>query len=124
MGPKVPAPAPIFIGLTKDLFIVVLSDAGRRSLDDDTCVRILREGGFLPAHGVAMVALAQMYTCIQILDEGGFLRKRGFVLVDLHNVPDGLSAQEKKKYLLENGANICPSGADAIIGSGPRSELR
>lgn len=49
-------------------------------------------------------------TCIQILDEGGFLRKRGFVLVDLHNVPDGLSAEETKRFLLENGAKICPSG--------------
>ena len=50
-------------------------------------------------------------TCIQVLDEAGFLLKRGFVLVDLTTVPDGLSAEETKRFLLENGAKICPSGA-------------
>jgi hypothetical protein len=50
-------------------------------------------------------------TCIQILDEGGFLRKRGYMSVDLALVPDGLSAEETKRFLLENGAKICPSGA-------------
>jgi len=50
-------------------------------------------------------------TCIQILDEGGFLRKRGYMSVTLGLVPDGLSAQETKRFLLENGAKICPAGA-------------
>jgi|HubBroStandDraft_6_1064221.scaffolds.fasta_scaffold218943_3 hypothetical protein len=50
-------------------------------------------------------------TCIQILDEGGFLRKRGYMSVDLGLVPDGLSAEETKRFLLENGAKICPAGA-------------
>lgn len=50
-------------------------------------------------------------TCIQILDEGGFLRKRGYMSVNLGLIPDGLSAEETKRFLLENGAKICPSGA-------------
>jgi hypothetical protein len=50
-------------------------------------------------------------TCIQILDEGGFLRKRGYMSVNLGLIPDGLSAEETKRFLLENGAKICPAGA-------------
>ena len=50
-------------------------------------------------------------TCIQILDEGGFLRKRGYMSVNLGLIPDGLSAEETTRYLLENGAKICPAGA-------------
>src|SRR5580704_13850805 len=50
-------------------------------------------------------------TCIQILDEGGFLRKRGYMSVNLGLIPDGLSAEETKRFLLENGAEICPAGA-------------
>ena len=50
-------------------------------------------------------------TCIQILDEGGFLRKRGYMSVNLGVIPDGLSAEETKRFLLENGAKICPAGA-------------
>jgi hypothetical protein len=50
-------------------------------------------------------------TCIQILDEGGFLRKRGYMSVNLGLVPDGLSAEETKRFILENGAKICPAGA-------------
>jgi hypothetical protein len=73
------------IGVTKELFLVVLSDAGRRSLDDDACVRILREGGFLPAGGVAMV--------------------------DLFQIPVGLNAEETKMFVRQNGAEICRSRA-------------
>src|SRR5579864_5711427 len=68
--------------------LVIVDDAGRRrGLDDKTC--------------------------IQILDESGFLRTSGIVLVDLHDVPSGLSAEETKRFLRENGARICgPRGAD------------
>jgi hypothetical protein len=72
-------------GLTKELFLVVLSDAGRRSLDDDTCVRILHEGEFLPAGGVVMVDLAQ--------------------------IPVGLNTEETKRFVRQNGAEICRSRA-------------
>jgi hypothetical protein len=50
-------------------------------------------------------------TCIQILDEGGFLRKRGYMSLNFCLIPDGLSAEETKRFLLENGAKICPAGA-------------
>jgi len=84
------------IGVTKDIFLVVLSDAGRRSLDDDTCVRILRDGGFLPARGVAMVDLAQ--------------------------IPVGLNAEETKRFVAQNGAAICRSRATQTPGSSPVKE--
>lgn len=44
-------------------------------------------------------------TCIQILNEGGFLR-RGLGVVDLLGLPHGLTAEETKRYLHENGAKI------------------
>jgi hypothetical protein len=68
------------LGLTKQLFLVVLSDAGKRGLDDDTCVDILRDVGLLPAGGVATV--------------------------DLTQIPDGLNAEETRRFVQENGAKI------------------
>jgi hypothetical protein len=57
-------------------------------------------------------------TCIQILDEGGFLRKHGYMSVNLGLIPDGLSAEETKRFLLQNGAEICPAGAWGSKGEG------
>jgi hypothetical protein len=68
------------LGLTKELFLVVLSDAGKRGIDDDTCIEILRAGGFLSAGGV--------------------------VTVDLTQIPSGLNAEETKRFVRENGARI------------------
>ena len=45
--------------------------------------------------------------CVQILDEAGFLASSGCVIVDLGDVPDGLSADETKRYLRENGSQLC-----------------
>jgi hypothetical protein len=89
------------LGLTKQLFLVVLSDAGKRGLDDDTCVDILRDVGFLPAGGVATV--------------------------DLTQIPDGLNAEETRRFVQENGVSICGSrvGGASIEGdarTSPQSE--
>ena len=65
------------------LFLVVLSDAGRRGLEGDACVEILREGAFLPGAGVA--------------------------LVDLSQIPVALSAKETEEFVRANGARICGS---------------
>lgn len=50
------------------------------------------------------------HTCVRILDEAGHLAPRGngLMLVNLLNIPDGLSAEETKRYLRENGDRICP----------------
>jgi hypothetical protein len=65
-------------------FLVVISQAGwGLALDQDTCVGNLRECGFLPASDA------------------------GVHTVDLLRVPLGLSAEELKTYLRENGAKIC-----------------
>ena len=71
------------LGLTQELFLVVLSYAGKPGLDDDTCVEILRDGGFLPTGGVATV--------------------------DLTQIPTGLNAVDTKRFVRENGAKICSS---------------
>jgi hypothetical protein len=89
------------LGLTKELFLVVLSDAGKRGLDDDTCIEILRDGGFLPAGGVATV--------------------------DLTQIPEGQNAEETKRFVRENGARICGScrvglpGMEVDARTSPRS---
>jgi hypothetical protein len=71
------------LGVKKELFLVVLSDSVKRGLDNDTCVEILRDGGFLPDGGVATV--------------------------DLTQIPGGLNAEETKRFVRENGAKICGS---------------
>src|ERR1700723_3371731 len=48
-------------------------------------------------------------TCVKIPDEAGFLATRGIASVDLLHIPSGLSASETKRYLLKNGAEICGS---------------
>jgi hypothetical protein len=51
------------------------------ALDDDRCLEILRECGFLP-------------------------NSRSFAIVHLCDIPDGLNAEELKKFLRENGAEL------------------
>jgi hypothetical protein len=85
------------LGLKKELFMVVLSDSEKRGLDSDTCVEILRECGFLPVGGTA--------------------------LVDLTQIPGGLNAEETKRFVRENGAKICGSrfGGASMEGDAGRS---
>jgi fermentation-respiration switch protein FrsA (DUF1100 family) len=71
---------------------VVISLAGwEYALNNDRCVEILRESGFLP-DGVI------------------------FVPVDLCGIPDGLNAEELEKFLRERGGEICGSGGAARAG--------
>jgi len=71
------------IGRNRTRLVLVMSDAERRGLDDDTCLQILREGGFPPANAVA--------------------------IVDLCEIPVGLNAKETEEFVRENGAKICGS---------------
>jgi hypothetical protein len=44
-------------------------------------------------------------SCLQILDESGFLpTDPGFAFVNLLDVPDGLNAEELERFLREHGA--------------------
>ena len=62
--------------------LVIISLLGNRlALDEDACIQILREGGFIRA-------------------------TTGFVPVRLIKIPDGLNSAELKQYLLENGDKI------------------
>jgi hypothetical protein len=72
-------------GIANDLdVLVVLARAGWcLALDRETCIGILRECAFLPA------------------------RVGGVHSVNLADVPLGLSPEELKTYLRENGAKIC-----------------
>jgi len=68
-----------------------MSDLVGRGLDDDTCLQILREGGFPPANAVSTV--------------------------DLCEIPGGLSAKETERFVRENGAKICGIGIAQSQGS-------
>lgn len=63
---------------TEQLLLVVTAAGRELALDQDGCIQILRECGFLPTGPVGLVNLGQ--------------------------IPDGLNAQELEKFLRENGA--------------------
>jgi hypothetical protein len=72
------------LGISKKiprLLVVVSAVARRLALDHDACVRIL--------------------------DEAGFLLPSGCVSVHLCDIPEELSAEETKRFLLDHGADIC-----------------
>jgi hypothetical protein len=50
------------------------------AIESDECIEILRKYGHLPAHGCAVVTL---------------------------DIPDGLDAEEKRKFLRYRGAELC-----------------
>ena len=61
---------------------MVVTTAGRGlALDQDRCVQILRESGFLPTGPVGVV--------------------------NLGDIPQGLNADELERFLREDGADIC-----------------
>jgi hypothetical protein len=69
-------------GTEQRLWVVTI--VGRElALENDACVGILRQCGFLP-------------TC-------------RFGVVDLAKIPDGLNAKETERFLRENGREICGS---------------
>ena len=73
------------------LLLVVSRIGCPLALDEDRCVEILGESGFLP-RGPAMG------------------------VVNLGRMPKGLNAKETERYLQENGADICREQADASRG--------
>jgi hypothetical protein len=59
-------------------------------------------------------------TCVQILRQGGFLPKGPIGVVNLRDVPQGLSADELRVFLRENGATTCgihPVRDDGVLQS-------
>jgi hypothetical protein len=44
--------------------------------------------------------------CVQILREGGFLRGPSVRVVRLGDIPDGLDATNLEEFLLENGSRL------------------
>jgi hypothetical protein len=62
---------------------MIVTGYGTLAIDDDECVRILDEAGFLPTSGIASVYLI--------------------------DIPRGLNAKETEKFLRDNGATICGS---------------
>jgi hypothetical protein len=76
------------LGPETEQILLVLTRAQRRlALDEDTCVGILRECGFLPTGHCGLVKLG--------------------------SIPDGLNAKETERFLREKGAEIC--GPDASL---------
>jgi hypothetical protein len=71
--------------LSQDRSIQVYNRADRKlALDEETCVRILRQGGFVPQTEPGEIAWVQ-----------------------LSSIPEGLNAQELAEYLKEHGQQIC-----------------
>ena len=69
-------------GCGQEGILVVVGKAGRGlALDQDRCVQILEESGFLPAGA--------------------------YGLVNLCSIPAGLNAEETESFLRENAAEIC-----------------
>ena len=66
---------------TEQLLMVVTAADRGLALDEDTCVRILRESGFVPTGPVGVVNLGV--------------------------VPKGLNAEELETFLREDGAETC-----------------
>lgn len=50
--------------------------------------------------------------CIEILDESGFLTTGPCGLVNLGNVPMGLNAEETERFVREHAAEICGMGSN------------
>jgi hypothetical protein len=74
------------LGPETEQILLVLTRAERRlALDEDTCVGILRECGFLPTGHCGLVKLG--------------------------SIPDGLNAKETERFLREKSAEICGSHA-------------
>ena len=48
--------------------------------------------------------------CVQILREGGFLRGPSVRVVRLGDIPDGLNAADLEKFLRENGSRLTRIG--------------
>jgi hypothetical protein len=65
----------------KERLIITVTGYGTLAIDEDACVKILDEAGFLPTSGIAMV--------------------------NLLDIPDGLDVKETERFLRENGAKIC-----------------
>jgi len=66
---------------TEQLLLVVTAAGRGLALDQDRCIRILRECGFLPTGPVGVV--------------------------NLEDIPQGLNADELERFLRKDGADIC-----------------
>ena len=66
---------------TEQLLVVVTAAGKRLALDQDRCIEILRESGFLPTGPVGVVNLGQ--------------------------IPEGLNADELERFLRKDGAETC-----------------
>ena len=70
-------------GLKTQPIWLIIGDGAKRGLDEDACIQVLVESGFLAAGG------------------GG--------IVNLHEIPAGLNTEETARFIRENGATICGS---------------
>jgi hypothetical protein len=66
---------------TEQLLLVVTAAGRGLALDQDRCIQILRESGFLPTGPVGVVNLGE--------------------------IPDGRNAEELERFLRKDGAEIC-----------------
>jgi hypothetical protein len=71
-------------GSSEGIRLVVCRPSRKPALDEDACIEILRECGFLPVvNGI------------------------GVHFLDFGKIPGGLNAKETERFLRENGSEIC-----------------
>ena len=77
------------LGNGKPPLLLILTAAGRGlALDEDTCVRILRESGFLPTGAMGIVNLGVIPKGLNAEELERFLRKDGAVTRDFRSGQD------------------------------------
>ena len=90
-------------GNGKPQLLLVVTAAGRGlALDQDRCIQILRECGFLPTGPVGLVNLGQIPSGLNAEETERFLRKDGAEICGLrsaqdHDGPAGGASQENQK---------------------------
>jgi hypothetical protein len=81
-------------------------DSRIRKLEDRFCTSNAKARIWVVTNAACKLALDED-RCVDILDECGFLPPGPFGVVHLSGIPDGLNAKELEQYLRKNGAWIC-----------------
>jgi hypothetical protein len=89
------------LGPTEQLLVVVTAADRGLALDQDRCVQILRESGFLPTGPVGVVNLGDIPKGLNAEELERFLRKNGAVTRGLrsaqnHGEPEDRASQENQ----------------------------
>jgi hypothetical protein len=97
-------------------------DSRIRQLEDRFCISNTEPRIWVVTNAACKLALDED-RCVQILDECGFLPIGPFGVVHLSGIPDGLSAKELENYLRKNGAESCGCRGDQDYGGVSQAQM-